>query len=53
MCNGVLDREPTCNGERSRESQAYGGDEGAEVTEGSRDIGVEAGECPERTQSVP
>jgi hypothetical protein len=29
------------------------GDEKAEVAEGSRDMRVEAGECPERTYFVP
>jgi hypothetical protein len=29
------------------------GDEGAEVAEGSRDIRVEAGECPERDSWCP
>jgi hypothetical protein len=47
----VLGREPKCRERREvSESQAgSGGDEGAEVAEGSRDIRVEAGECPERT----
>jgi hypothetical protein len=44
----VLDRELTCKGQMSSELQACGGDE---VAEGSWDIWVEAGECPD-TDSV-
>jgi hypothetical protein len=46
----VLDKDPTCTGER-RNDRVAGmgeGDEGAEVGEGSRDIRVEAAECPDR-----
>jgi hypothetical protein len=50
ICRGVLDKEPTCTGE-GRNDRVAGmgeGDEGAEVAEGSRDIRVEAAECPDR-----
>jgi hypothetical protein len=45
----VLGREPTCQVSRRH----VVGDEGAQVAEGSQDIRVEAGECPERAYFAP
>jgi hypothetical protein len=44
----MLGRELTC--QVSETLTCGGGDEGAEIAEGSRVIRVEVGECPERAQ---
>jgi hypothetical protein len=46
-CKGVSGWELTCKGERL--SERVSGMQGAEVAEGSHDIRLEAGECPDRT----
>lgn len=46
---GVLGREPTCQVSHRHAV----GDEGTQVAEGSRDIRVEPGECPEGAYFVP